>query len=157
MCHVSNMVLAAGLLSGNARLVQLGAIWIIPGIPLWLMDMVQTSLIYFASVASHLGGLAVAILALRWHGMKKNTWFLAVIWFLLVQQLCRVVAPVELNVNLAHNIWPGSEQWFSDYRVYWAFTTGVAAVCLWLCEQAIIRLLPRFSNITGGMAGDRIG
>src|SRR5262249_17148519 len=107
MCHVSNLILAAGIAGRWPRVIGLAVCWIVVGIPLWLYDMVQAGEVTVVSVLSHLGGLAFGMYALRRVRISYNPWLPALVVYLVVQQLCRWFTPAELNVNLAHRAYEG--------------------------------------------------
>lgn len=141
MCHVSTLTLAVGLLLGRPALIRLAVIWIVPGIPIWAGYMCQTADAPPTTFVSHLTGLAVGLIALRAVGMDRRTWWLALLWYLGWQHVCRLWTPAAMNINIAHRAWDGWEQAFPDYRVYWLATTLVAAVVLWILGRALERLL----------------
>ena len=102
MCHVSNLALAFGLMLFQPILIRLGAVWIVPGIPLWIMDMMRTGEAPVITFLSHLGGLVVGVVAVRRVRADRYAWLYGIACYLLVQQVCRVVTRPELSVNVAH-------------------------------------------------------
>ena len=137
VCHISNLLMALGILLGHAEFVRICVLWLILGAPLWPIDIIRTGIIEPTSIGTHYIGLAIGLLALRQLGMGKFSWFYAWIWFLLLQQLSRMFTPAEYNINLAHAIYPGWERFFSTYWQYWLFTTAAAAICLWLTSNIL--------------------
>lgn len=142
MCHVSNLVLGVGLLAGRPFLIRLAIIWQLPAIPLWIMDMCQTGEAPLITFFSHLGGPAVGLVALRAVGANRWTWLYAIAWYLLIQQLSRMFTRPELNVNVAHAIYPGWERVYSHYWQYWLFTTIGAAVMVWITGRVLLLIAP---------------
>ena len=137
MCHVANVLLGCALLLDRPKLVRIATLWIVLGIPLWLIDAWVIRDIEAVSVVSHYGGLAVGLYALARIRMSENPWLAGVCLYVVVQQACRLLTDPALNVNLAHQVYAGSRGWFGRYEVYWLMTTVLAAVFLW----AIGRLL----------------
>ncbi len=142
MCLVSNLFLAIGVLCAQASLIRLAVIWLIPGVPLWLMDMLQFGMVTRVTFLSHLGGTVLGLVALRRVGAARRTWVYAFVWYLVLQQLSRMVTPPELNVNVAHTIYPGWERFFGAYWQYWMFTTVSAAAGLWVIGRMLLLWAP---------------
>ncbi|HJY77989.1 MAG TPA: hypothetical protein VKE95_15240 [Burkholderiales bacterium] len=142
MCHVSNLILAAGIAGRWPRVIGLAVCWIVVGIPLWLYDMVQTGEVTVVSVLSHLGGLAFGMYALRRVRISYNPWLPALVVYLVVQQACRWFTPAELNVNLAHRAYEGWDRLPGGYAAYWLGLTLTGAMALWATGRALIVLFP---------------
>lgn len=137
LCHLGNLLMGAGLLAARWPLARVGALWLLPGVAVWLIDIAVTGRTTLPSVLSHLGGLALALQVSRRTPFRPTDALAAWLGFLLVQQACRWWTPAALNVNLAHAIYPGWERFFSGYFVYAlviALGTGaaLAATCLGL-------------------------
>src|SRR5215203_367814 len=107
MCNIGNLLLAMGLFLEEPIVIRLSAIWTIPGLFIWLMYVVLAWGVFLTSTLAHVGGLAVALIALRKYGMDRSAWRWAFGWYLIVQLLSRFFTPAVLNVNLAHAIQPG--------------------------------------------------
>jgi len=132
MCNVGNLVLALGLFLEKPLLVRVAAIWTIPGLIIWFFYVVLAWGVFFTSTLAHVGGIAVAAVALKTYRMDRNSWRYAFGWSLLVQLLSRFVTAPELNVNLAHSVQPGFERTFPSYWMFWLALTTASAVCVWL-------------------------
>ena len=132
MCNIGNLVLAVGLFLEKPLLVRVAAIWTIPGLLIWFLYVVLTWGVFFTSTLAHVGGLAVAAIALRTYRMDRNAWLYAFGWALLMQFICRWFTARELNVNLAHFVQPGWEQTFTSYWSFWLVLTIATLAALWL-------------------------
>lgn len=132
MCNVGLLVLALGLFFEKPLLVRVPAIWTIPGIFMWFFFYVVTWGVFLSSVLVHVGGLAVAGIALRTYRMDRHSWRYAFGWALLVQLISRFATAPELNVNVAHTIQPGWERVFPSYWMFWLTAIVVMAAVLWL-------------------------
>lgn len=150
MCYLANLLLAAGLFLARPELLRPGALWILPGIPLWMLDMISTGIVRPTGVLAHLGGAAVGIYALGRYRAGRGAWLHAFLLFLAVQQLCRWVTPPDLNVNLAHGIYAGWEKMFPGYWAYWAATSVLMACALWMTGRLLILFFPPRPAVTGG-------
>jgi hypothetical protein len=137
MCNIGNLLLAMGLFLEKPILVRLAAIWTIPGLVLWILYVVLVWQVFLSSVLAHVGGLAVAMIALSRYGMDRISWRWGFGWYLVVQLASRFVTRPELNVNLAHAIQPGWERAFHSYWSFWLVLTICTAITLWLCGQLL--------------------
>jgi hypothetical protein len=143
MCHLSNVILALGLFLACPLLVRISIPWLVFGLPLWIWDMTQMGVIGgLTSFGTHIGGLLVGLFAVSRMRYDRKSWLYALIYYLVVQQVCRMITPVELNVNIAHKIYYGWETMFSAYWQYWLVTTITAAVFLWVIGFLLMKLFP---------------
>ena len=143
-CHISNLLLAAGLFMGNPFLIRVAVFWLILGVPPWIADMVWSKLITAVSIFSHLGGFIVAMVAIRRVGAKRWSWIPSLIYFVILQQITRLVtAPGPYtNVNVAHFAYGPMQGWFASYWTYWAANTSAVALTLIIIEFILARLFP---------------
>ncbi len=143
MCHISNLMLAIALFSAWPFLVQISVPWLLFGLPLWILDVTQVGLVGgLTSFGTHVGGLIIGLVALSKMTYNKNMWIYAFVWYLTVQQICRMFTPSELNVNIAHMVYQGWETMFSVYWQYWLVTTISVALSMWLIEKIFLKLFP---------------
>lgn len=132
MCNIGNLVLALGLFFEKPLLVRVAAIWTIPGLFVWFVYVVLAWGVFLTSTLAHVGGLAVATIALKTYRMDRDSWLYAFGWSLLMQLLSRFLTPPELNVNLTHFVQPGWERTFTSFWTFWLVLTFATAVVLWL-------------------------
>ena len=132
MCNINLLVLALGLFFDQPLLVRVAAIWTIPGIFMWFFFYVVTWGVFLTSILVHVGGLAVAAIALRTYRMDRRSWRYAFGWFLIVQFVSRFATASQLNVNVAHAIQPGWERTFPSFWMFWLTLIIVTAAVLWL-------------------------
>ena len=132
MCNIGNLVLAIGLFAERPLLIRVAAIWTIPGLFVWFLYVVLAWGVFLTSTLAHVGGIAVAVFALRTYGMDQKSWLYAFAWVLLMQLISRLFTAPQLNVNLAHAVQPGWEGTFTSYWSFWVVLTIVSAVVLWL-------------------------
>jgi len=132
MCNVGNLILALGLFFEKRRVIRLAAIWTIPGLLIWIVYVVLAWGVFLSSTLAHVGGLAVALVALSQVGMDRTAWRWAFGWYLVIQLLSRFLTAPALNVNLAHAVQPGWDRAFQSYWVFWLVLTASTVLCLWL-------------------------
>src|SRR5215213_3346492 len=147
MCNIGNLLLALGLFLEKPRVIRLAAIWTIPGLFIWILYVVLAWGVFLTSTLAHLGGLAVAMVALSRVHMDRSTWRWAFGWYLMVQLASRFVTPAELNVNLAHAVQPGWERAFGSYWMFWLVLTVVTVVVLWLSGLFLWSIWPTRANL----------
>lgn len=143
-CHVSNLMLAAGLFMGNPFLIRVSVLWLILGVPPWIIDMVWSHQITAIRIFSHLGGAIAAIFAIWRVGAKRRTWIPALLYFVILQQITRLLTEPGpyTNVNVAHFAYGPMKDWFASYWTYWIANTSVVALTLIIMEFALLRLFP---------------
>jgi hypothetical protein len=142
MCNVGNLMLAAGLLLGSPRVIRLAVIWLVPGLPLWVFDAVLRGGLLFTSFLTHIGGLAVGLIAMRRVRADRWTWLYGLGWYLLVQQASRLLTSEYWNVNVSHRVYPGYEKVVSQYWQFWLLTSAMVAVGLFVLGFIMIKLFP---------------
>jgi hypothetical protein len=155
MCNIGNLMLAIGLFLGEAVLIRVAVIWMLPGLVVWAMYVVPTwgmlltgelSFAQFFGVLSstlaHVGGFSVGMLALQKVRMDSRAWLYAWLWYFVVQLSSRLLTPAAMNVNLAHRIQDGWEQKFSSYLKFWLLLTLLVGLCLWILGLLLQQLWP---------------
>ncbi len=80
-CHVSTLALAVAMIFGWSLILRITAIWLVIGLPVWLLDAYVTQVIGVASVFSHVGGFLLAIYVIRKVRATGQSWFPALLWF----------------------------------------------------------------------------
>ena len=142
-CTAANLVLAVGLLVPSANLVAVALAWLVLGNALWTVDLCSGGAFYPTSLLTHLGGAAVAIVAVVTRlGWPAGAWWRAVVLLFGLQSLCRLVTPPAANVNLAFDLYPGMELYFPTYRHYWAALLLLSAATFFAAER-LFRALAR--------------
>jgi hypothetical protein len=142
MCNIGNLVLAIGLFTEQRTLIRVAALWMIPGVLVWLIYVVFAWGVFFTSTLAHVGGLIVGMIALKHVGMDRGSWLYAMMWYFAVQLVSRVITPPAMNVNLAHNIDPGWQSTFASYWKFWIVLTIAVAGVLWLLSFLFRALWP---------------
>lgn len=142
MCNVGNIVLALGLFFEKPVVIRLAAIWMIPGLFVWIIYVVFAWGVFLSSTLAHVGGLAVALIALSQVGMDRTAWRWAFGWYLVVQLLSRFFTSPNLNVNLAHAVQPGWERTFQSYWTFWIVLTAATILILWLSGLLLWTIWP---------------
>lgn len=152
MCNIGNLILALGLFLDKPALVRAAAIWTVPGLVVWFVYVVLPWGVFLSSILAHLGGLAVAMLALKRYRMDRAAWRHAFGWYLAIQLVSRFITPKEFNVNLAHTVASGWERTFQSYWTFWLVLTVIAVAVLWISGMmlwAIWRPAPAETLATG--------
>lgn len=142
MCIIGNLLIAFGILLRVAHSIRIGVSWLLLGLGLWLWFVVAREGTTLPSVLAHVGGLIVGLIAVSRVGADTSTWLYASIWYIAMQQVCRMITPAELNVNIAHRVYDGLEEFFATYGIFWAATTMLAAFGLWVIGLGLQKLWP---------------
>jgi hypothetical protein len=150
MCNIGNLVLAIGLFFDIRWMIRLAVVWAIPGLPLWLFEVVRNGGWLVTSFLTHIGVLMVGVPAIYKVRADRNTWWHAVIWYLIMQQASRMFTSPEndpnWNVNVAHKIYGGYETVVSEYWQFWVLTTLMVAAGLWMLGFILLKLFPPRNN-----------
>ncbi|HET6978409.1 MAG TPA: hypothetical protein VFI24_18905 [Pyrinomonadaceae bacterium] len=142
MCNIGNVALALGLFLEKPVVIRLAAIWMIPGLFIWIIYVVLAWGVFLSSTLAHVGGLAVAMIALSQVGMDRTAWRWSFGWYLVIQLLSRFFTSPALNVNLAHAVQPGWDQAFHSYWSFWLVLTGTTILILWLLGLLLWSIWP---------------
>ena len=142
LCNLNNLLLAVGVLSGWKLLIQIGILWLIPALPLWAIESWMYGDWPLTSILSHLGALIVGFIFLPRVGMNKMVWIPALIYGIIIQQICRWITPAELNINVAFAPYMQWEQLFSHYWQFWLFIMAESALGLFLLNFYLARRFP---------------
>ena len=153
MCNIGNLVLAIGIFLNERTVIRVAAIWMVPGVLVWMAYVVPTWGILFTGQASlghlfgflsstlaHLGGFSVGMLVLRRVRMDSRAWAYAFAWYFVLQVISRIATPAPMNVNVAQQVQAGWEQSFAAYWKFWVVLTALVGICLWVLG-AILKLV----------------
>lgn len=147
MCNISNLILALGILFNIPLLIRVSGYWLIVGLPLWLIDLWQFGDKPIATFCVHIGGLVVAVSAIKQIGLREVTWGYAFGWFLIVQQLSRLLTAPQLNVNLAHSSRGLTTTLVVEsYVIFWFLSSLFLLLALWLTEQLLGKFITGRGN-----------
>lgn len=155
MCNIGNLVLATGIFLNERTLIRVAAIWMVPGVLVWIAYVVPTWGILFtgqaswgqlfgvlASTLAHLGGFSVGMLVLRRVRMDGRAWVFAFAWYFVLQLISRMATPAPMNVNVSQQIQAGWEQSFAAYWKFWAVLTVLVGLCLWVLASILKLVWP---------------
>ena len=143
MCHLSNLLLAAGLFLLNPFFVFMALPWLCFGIPLWLAEVVRIKKIVPFSIVTHFGGVALGFYAGMKLGPSPGTWWASWLFALAAQGACRLLTRPEWNVNVTHRVYDAWKPYFKRFRSFWLFCLLTAALILWGMDQAFSALFAR--------------
>jgi len=136
ICHVSMLLLAAGMYLRRQILIQIAILWIFPGFAFWLVDAFFSGY-SVSSALSHIVALSVAYYAWRRMEIKNGLWRHALVFWFTLQILSHWFTPADANVNISHAIRSEASVFFNAYWQYWLFTSIAAAVGLWGLEKLL--------------------
>lgn len=102
-------------------------------------DLFNTRDFDLLSYFSHTLYAFTGIVTLRRNSISRYLWLYSISWFWLTQLLARLLTESTQNINLAFNIWPGWENYFSGYWQYWIFLSLGSAIILKLINLMLLR------------------
>lgn len=140
-CHLGAVCVGVGLLARLPAVNAVGFLWLATGDVLWLVDLASGGEFIPTSLFTHGGGLALGALGLARFGMPRHTWWRATLAFLVLQQLCRSATPAQANVNLAHAVWSGWEEFFPSTLCYQIMLLAIGAAACFAVERISRRML----------------
>jgi hypothetical protein len=132
-CHISNLMLGIGMIFGVPLLIRVAAIWLIIGLPMWIIDAVVSRVLWCSSIYSHGGGFLIGLYAISKARATGKSWLPALFWFVFLQLVTRYTTAPELNVNIAHFPYESVNGWFTSYWMFWP-------VCL-IAITAMVRVV----------------
>ena len=142
MCNIGNLLLAIGLFVGHRELIRVAAIWMIPGLGIWIRYVLVEYGLLWTSTMAHVGGFVVALLALRQIRVDRIAWLYAFVWYLVMQLVSRLTTPPDLNVNVGSRIQSGWETTFTSYWKFWLLMSALVAATLWAIEMILFQFWP---------------
>ncbi len=119
VCNVSNLLLSASIFFKSCRWIQVSTLWILCGIPFWIIDAIINSGFQYYSFLTHFGGGTIGVWALRSKSSGQAVWPIAVIYFAILQGIARLVTDPKLNINSAFKV----PIWSSFISPYWLANT----------------------------------
>jgi hypothetical protein len=135
-------MLGAGMIFGTPLLIRVAAIWLVIGLPMWIIDAVVRRELWWSSIYSHLGGFLIGLYAISKTRATGKSWMPALIWFAFLQLVTRYTTKPELNVNIAHVPYALVKGWFSGYWTFWPVCLIFAAAMVWTAEFTLLTFYP---------------
>lgn len=145
-CHVGCLLVGIGLLARAPWALSVGFLWLVLGLPIWVLDLTTGGTFFVTSTLTHIGGLAIAIWGLRRIRMPRGAFLAGVAGLAALWWLTRLVTPPGPNVNLSHAVWPGWEQQFPSYPLYILMFAGLSLVAFFVLEVVVRRFWWRASQ-----------
>jgi len=139
-CHLANLILGAGILFRSPSLAGTGLLWLVIGLPLWVVEFTGGGDFHWTSTLTHVCGLVLSVFAVRAAGMPRGTWWKAAAGLGVLWLLCRAVTPPDANVNLSHRHWFGWEERLLPYPLYLVVVLALAAAVFLVVERLVRRL-----------------
>src|SRR5258706_15846748 len=133
-CNAAMVALAAGCFTGARRVCASAFLVLAYGTPMWGLDIVTGSTMVPTSPLVHVGGLVIAVLAVRGLGWPPRSWLAASLASALLVVVSRLVTPPAMNVNLAFRVHDGWERWFPSHVVAVVVLWSLASAVFWILE-----------------------
>ena len=141
-CHVSNLMLGVGMILGLPLLIRVATIWLVIGVPMWIIDAIVTKELWWSSIYSHLGGFIIGLYAISKTRSTGRSWLPALLWFVFMQITTRFTTAPELNINVAHSPYELVKGWFSSYWTFWPICLLFVTTMVWIVEFCLSKIFP---------------
>jgi hypothetical protein len=141
-CHLASLSVGTGILLRRSGLVALGVLWLLVGIPMWIVYLSIGGAFRPASALTHVGGLAVGCLGLAALGMPRQMWWKAMAGLLILLAVSRWVSPPELNVNLSFHVYQSRDVFPGFYAAAIVGLTLLTTLFFFVAEEALCRIFP---------------
>ncbi len=142
MCNIGNGLLGIGIFFGINWLTRLTTMWLIPGLVIWLNYVVGSGNFVVTSFFAHIGGLVMGIYALYKIGGSRRMALHSIIWFFLLQLICRLFTSYDANVNVAHRVHEGVSDTFNAYWKFWLTSSFVVIVGMFVLQWILLKIFP---------------
>ena len=117
-CHLGSLAVGFGLLLHQRTWIGVGLMWLVLGLPLWLMEVGAHGGFAPTAAFTHIGGLVLGLWGVRRFGLAGPVWWKAAAALVVLHFVSRWTTPKEANINLAFAIWPGWAPYFPSHAVY---------------------------------------
>jgi hypothetical protein len=141
-CHVSNLMLGIGMIVRAPLLIRVATIWLVIGVPMWIIDAVVSRELWWSSIYSHVGGFLISLYAIGKARATGKSWLPAAIWFACLQLITRFTTAPELNVNIAHFPYELVKGWFTSYWTFWPACLIFITAMVWVVEFMLFTFFP---------------
>ena len=141
-CHLALLLVAAGLLMNNASLNAIGLLWSGFGLPIWLIYTFTGGEFMPTAALTHLGAFVIGIYGAGQLGIPRGSAWQALAAYLALWALTRAITPENANINLAFSVWPGWEDRFPTYPIYFATLLVSGAFTFAITEVLVRRIHP---------------
>jgi hypothetical protein len=151
-CHVGCAIVGVGCLMRKRVVVGVGALWLVYGTTVWLIDLASGSNLIPTSLCTHVGGVLVAAYAVRVLGWTRGASIVATIALFMLLGITRIATPPKSNINLVFSVPPGWEQRFPHYSTYFLFLFTTAFALFVALDAVLSRLFARTPDLVTASA-----
>jgi hypothetical protein len=141
-CHISNLLLGVGMIFRAPLLVRVATIWLIIGLPMWIIDAIVSWEMWWSSVYSHVGGFLLCLYTISKARATGRSWLPAMVWFVILQAVTRYTTAPELNINIAHFPYQLVKGWFPSYWMFWPVCLLVTTIMVRIVEFGLVTIYP---------------
>jgi len=141
-CHISNLMLGVGMIFDAPLLIRVAAIWLVIGLPMWIIDAIVSHELWWSSVYSHAGGFIIAIYAISKARTTGNSWLPATVWFVFLQMVARYTTAEKLNINISQFPYELVKGRFSSYWTFWPVLLIIIIAMVLAVELMLLKFFP---------------
>jgi hypothetical protein len=117
-CSLGTVLIGTGLLFNWPTWNGMGLMWLILGVPLWIVELAIRGGLEFTSALIHLGSLLLGFVGTWVMGCPRGVWWKATLLLYLLHWISRWITPEKENINFANRVWIGWETYFPDHGRY---------------------------------------
>jgi len=118
MCNICNITLALGILLQKPTLIWVSTLWLVWGIPLWILDVVAYKHFNPHALLTHIVAAVIGLYAIKRIPKPSTMWWKAVIFGASIQLLTRLVTPNNYNINVSNRPY---DLFYPFITQYWIF------------------------------------
>ena len=142
-CHLSCLLLAAGIWLRRPVLAGTALLWLTPGLPTWVVSALSVEGFFHATSAlTHVLGFGLAVAAVRAGGMPRGTWWRAFLGLVALWCVTRFALSEAHNVNVTRRFWFGWEGEYVSFPVYVGILALLAAGVFFAMEKVVRAVRP---------------
>ncbi len=146
VCHTACLIVGIGLLGNSPNINGIGFLWLIFGVPMWILNVLSGESVFITSIFTHVGGLVISIIGLIILGLPRFSWIVSSIAMVGLFIISKLITPPELNINLAFSVWKGWETMFPSYFWYITMLTAEFIVISFIINFITRKLLVRLQK-----------
>lgn len=141
LCNIFNVTLGIGILFKKPSWIWISTLWLIAGIPLWMMSVATEHSFYIHAVFTHFVAAMIGIGALQGGARDPRVWWKALLLGLVIQTVTHVATPEQYNINISFRAYSFVAPYISQFWLYCLLSTTFFAGMLYGIEFALLKWL----------------
>ncbi len=130
-------LVGVGLLVKMELAFFVGMFWLILGVPFRILDLLTSRDFIFIPTLTHIGGLIITIIGLKYMKTRKLSWAYATGGLITLVIFSRLVTPAVGNVNFTYNVPKELESPFPSHLLFSIIFIILSAITFFISELAV--------------------